>query len=205
MNLKVPPTILLSATLLTALTTLAACSSPNQPSANDIASDVGDHGSHTVSELSTQQRFAGVLKAHNVVRIKHGLTPLTWSTKLAKYSQEWADNLCVSGKCTMVHRPGTPPHGENLYWASPVSWSSGETAVQGTTIKDVVKVWADEEDWYNYASNSCDPGQQCGHYTQMVWKSTTKVGCAIKVGKDKSQSWVCSYDPPGNFTGQRPY
>ena len=199
MNLKVPQMILVSATLL------VACSSPKQPSAHDIATDIGDHGSHQIAELSTQQRFAGVLEAHNIVRIKHGLKPLTWSTKLAKYSQEWADNLCGTGQCTMVHRPGTPPYGENLYWASPVTWSTGESAVQGTTIKDVVKVWADEEDWYNYGSNSCESGKQCGHYTQMVWKSTTKVGCAVKVGKDKSQSWVCSYDPPGNFTGQRPY
>jgi len=199
MKFQIPSIVLLSSVLL------AACSSSHQPSAHDIATDIGDHGSHQVSELSTQKRFNGVLKAHNVVRIKHGLQPLTWSAKLAQYSQEWADNLCASGSCKMVHRPGTPPHGENLYWASALKWSTGERAVQGTTIKDVVKVWADEEDWYNYASNSCEAGQQCGHYTQMVWKNTTKVGCAIKVGKDKSQSWVCSYDPPGNFTGQRPY
>ena len=199
MNLKVPQTILLSATLL------AACSSSRQPSAQDIATDMGAHDSHQIQKISMQERFAGVLQAHNRVRSKHGLKPLVWSDKLASYSQQWANHLCRTGKCTMVHRPGTPPYGENLYWASPVIWTTGEKAVQNTTIKEVVKVWADEEDWYDYGSNSCEPGKQCGHYTQMVWKSTTKVGCAFKVGKDKSQSWVCSYDPPGNFTGQRPY
>lgn len=192
--------VVLSSSLL-----VSSCSSNNSPSDHDIATDVGDHGTHKVSELSKEERFQGVLNAHNKPRYKHGLKPLTWSNELAKYSQQWADNLGSSGSCKMVHRPGTPPHGENLYWASPISWSTGESAVQKVNIKKVVKVWADEEAWYDYESNSCEPGQQCGHYTQMVWESTTKVGCAIKVCDDKSQSWVCSYDPPGNFTGQRPY
>ncbi len=185
--------------------TLSACSTPANHAQSRDSVDQGPHGSHNKPQLSQEERFEGVLEAHNSVRLKHGLPPLTWSDKLAAYSQQWANHLGASGHCKMVHRSGTPPYGENLYWASPLSWSTGQTAVQDVTIKDVVKVWTDEEKWYDYASNSCEPGQQCGHYTQIVWHNTTEVGCAMKVCADKSQSWVCSYNPPGNFAGERPY
>lgn len=159
--------------------------------------------------LSKQQLFAGALDSHNRVRAKHGLNPLKWSDKLAKYSQEWADHLGKGQSCKMYHRSGSPPYGENLYISSPTIWTDGGKEVRRdknrVTIRNVVKAWADEEPWYNYKTNSCLPGKQCGHYTQMVWRDTTEVGCAVKFCGDKSQNWVCSYNPPGNFTGKRPY
>ena len=42
-----------------------------------------------------------------------------------------------------------------------------------------VTAWVNEEADYHYASNTCDAGQMCGHYTQIVWATTTKLGCAI--------------------------
>ncbi len=155
--------------------------------------------------LSNQELFSETLATHNRVRAKHGLSPLKWSDKLAAYSQQWADHLGQGSRCTMRHRGGTPPYGENLYWSSAVVWSDGVRELNRVTIRDVVKAWADEEAWYNYQRNTCLPGKRCGHYTQIVWKNTTEVGCAVKVCADKSQTWVCSYNPPGNFTGQRPY
>ena len=194
------------------LLTLTACSSqPNQPSPHTNNDAYNDHShqhthvSHGKQPLSHEERFNGVLEAHNKVRKKHGLKALKWSNALAAYSQQWANNLGSSGSCKMIHRPGTPPYGENLYWASPLRWSTGESTIQDVTIKEVVKTWADEEKWYDYASNSCQPGKQCGHYTQIVWENTTEVGCAIKVCADKSQTWVCSYNPAGNYVGQRPF
>jgi hypothetical protein len=44
----------------------------------------------------------------------------------------------------------------------------------------------------------------CGHYTQIVWRNTKSVGCAVARGKGV-EVWVCNYDPPGNYAGQRPY
>ncbi len=167
--------------------------------------DHAQNSRHNNPVLTRKNPFKGALEAHNRVRAKHGLQPLKWSDKLAAYSQEWANHLGASGSCKMVHRPGTPPYGENLYWASPLSWSTGETSVQDVSIQEVVKTWADEEKWYDYATNRCQPGKQCGHYTQIVWQKTSEVGCALKVCADKSQSWVCSYNPAGNYVGQRPY
>ena len=159
--------------------------------------------------LSNKQLFSGALVSHNRVRAKHGLQPLKWSDKLAAYSQEWADNLGKGNSCKMYHRSGSPPYGENLFVSSAVVWSAEGREVSRErnriTIKDVVKVWTDEEKWYNYKADSCVLGKQCGHYTQVVWRNTTEVGCAVKFCGDKSQNWVCSYNPPGNYTGVRPY
>lgn len=160
-------------------------------------------------QLTKQQLFAGALDAHNRVRYKHGLKPLKWSDELAAYSQEWANHLGKGNSCKMYHRSGNPPHGENLYISSAVIWKDGNKEVSRernqVTIKNVVKAWTDEEQWYNYKTNSCQPGRQCGHYTQVVWRETTEVGCAVKFCGDQSQNWVCSYNPPGNYVGRRPY
>lgn len=45
-----------------------------------------------------------------------------------------------------------------------------------------------------------------GHFTQLVWKSTKKIGCAWNTVGCKSNGMnfyklVCEYDPPGNMVG----
>jgi hypothetical protein len=73
-------------------------------------------------------------------------------------------------------------------------------------------MWAAEAPDYDYATNTCKAGQVCGHYTQIVWRSTTAVGCAFRTcttgspfGSGSWDFWVCDYAPPGNYVGQRPY
>jgi hypothetical protein len=111
----------------------------------------------------------------------------------------------------MTHRPNKgsssfkQKHGENLFWASPKRWSDGKLELQAISIADVIKAWVDEVIDYDYASNTCRSGAQCGHYTQMIWKNTQAVGCAVAICADKSQLWVCNYNPPGNYIGEHPY
>jgi pathogenesis-related protein 1 len=155
--------------------------------------------------LSNKVRFAGALQVHNQIRAKHRLPSLKWSNRLANYSQQWANQLGRGSHCQMYHRSGNVKFGENLYRSTAIVWTDGKREINPVTIKQVVKAWTDEKRWYNYRGNSCQPGQQCGHYKQVVWKNTKEVGCAMKVCGDKSQVWVCSYNPAGNYTGQRPY
>jgi pathogenesis-related protein 1 len=89
------------------------------------------------------------------------------------------------------HRPNSP-YGENLFEI---------TGAPGTATQ-VVKAWAAEDRDYDYNSNTCR--DVCGHYTQIIWRNTRKVGCAVARGGGR-EVWVCNYDPPGNFIGQRPY
>lgn len=131
---------------------------------------------------------------------------LSWSTTLASGAQTWANN------CMFAHS-GAPGVGENIY-AGAVS-NGFPTNVEHDSITNAnLQGWADEFPSYNYAANTCASGQQCGHYTQMVWRSTTQVGCALKQCTINTPfgaqfpNWtvvVCQYSPQGNINGNRPY
>jgi len=155
--------------------------------------------------LSQTALFADTISSHNRIRSKHGLPPLKWSNQLASISQKWANQLGDGKSCKIYHHSGKIPFGENIYRSGAIVWSDGVRKINPVTIKNVVKAWTDEEKWYDYKNNRCQPGKQCGHYTQAVWKGTKEVGCAMKVCADKSQTWVCSYFPAGNIVGARPY
>jgi pathogenesis-related protein 1 len=141
------------------------------------------------SRSMTADDFAReMLNAHNGVRGSVGLPPLQWSEKLAAYSQKWANSLIADNRT--AHNSKSP-YGENIL-------SSG----LGTTPISVVTEWASESRNYTYITNTCKG--DCGHYTQLVWRSTRKVGCAM-AHDSRREIWVCSYDPAGNVRGKWPY
>ncbi|XCN73960.1 MAG: CAP domain-containing protein [Candidatus Electrothrix aestuarii] len=140
--------------------------------------------------------------AHNQWRVQVHAPALIWSDTLATSALNWSEQLAADG-CLMKHSTGGS-YGENIYWASPLSFSDGTRIVQGIKDQDVVDAWGSEITFYDYASNSCKGGV-CGHYTQMVWKDTREMGCGMTVCGDQEQIWVCQYSPAGNMMGQRPY
>ena len=144
---------------------------------------------------------SSMVAAHNKWRSEVGVPDIKWSDTLAKTAQAWADKLKRKG-CTLKHSQSSG-YGENLYEASPITWSDGTKEVQSVTPQKVVDSWAKEKRNYNHDKNSCSG--VCGHYTQVVWKNTKEVGCGMAICKDKSQVWVCNYNPPGNFIGEKPY
>ncbi|WP_295447124.1 CAP domain-containing protein [uncultured Thiodictyon sp.] len=144
-----------------------------------------------------------MLAAHNRVRAEVGVAPLQWSAALAGSAQEWADTLATRNGCAMKHSAG--PLGENLYWASPLRFSDGRQQPQSIEPEKVAGSWAGERRFYRPATNDCAAGQVCGHYTQMVWRATTQVGCAYRVCANDEQVWVCQYRPAGNIIGRPPY
>jgi uncharacterized protein YkwD len=143
-------------------------------------------GAIGVAQPSIESRL---LAAHNAVRAQHHLRPLNWSDKLAQVARDWAETLL--SKDEFFHRP-QGKYGENLFrqWGAPA------------TPEQVVKAWAVEAEDYNYRTNTCS--KACGHYTQIVWRDTTKVGCAFARVPGR-EVWVCNYDPRGNYVGDRPY
>lgn len=143
---------------------------------------------------------AAMLAAHNQWRSKTGVPALQWSNELAGSSQKWADQLARTG-CNMKHSTGK--YGENIFWAGAATRSDGTSSVQNISDQNVVDAWGNEIQDYDYASNSCHG--VCGHYTQVVWKSTSDVGCAMTVCSDKAQLWVCQYTSRGNMVGEKPY
>ena len=143
---------------------------------------------------------AGITAAHNAARAAvtpqatPAIPPLSWSAAVASTAQEWADG------CLFEHRPNGK-YGENIY-ASAGKDASGQ---------DVVDSWVGEAKNYDYAANTCSG--TCGHYTQVVWRKSERLGCGMTTCTKNSpfsgfaewQFWVCNYDPPGNFNNQKPY
>ncbi|MBB5020128.1 uncharacterized protein YkwD [Chitinivorax tropicus] len=151
---------------------------------------------------------SALLNAHNAVRDAEqvNLPKLNWSEPLAKFAQEWADHLKASNSCTMRHRADSQRlfnnqvTGENLYY----SWSSVPYTGFQSTPEAVIKLWADEKPDYSFVTRNCAPNKACGHYTQIIWKSTTTVGCG-RAQCNTQEIWVCNYLPAGNVSGQNPY
>jgi len=133
---------------------------------------------------------ADLLPLQNEVRKKVGVPPLEWSDKLAVVAQNWANTLMQRKE--FQHQKKNR-YGENLF----------EIFGAPATPAQVTAKWADEAAHFNYKSNKCTGGA-CGHYTQMVWRDTKRMGCAVARAPGR-EIWVCEYDPPGNYIGQRPY
>ncbi|KAI4992372.1 hypothetical protein ZWY2020_051789 [Hordeum vulgare] len=132
-----------------------------------------------------------ILKEHNAFRAKEHVPPLTWNATVAQYAQQYANKR--KGDCALKHSTG--PYGENLMYGEGKAW----------TWRHTVDEWSEEKKNYHYGSNSCDAGKQCGHYTAVVWKGTTGVGCGRVTCTTGDTLMVCSYYPPGNYDGEKPY
>lgn len=133
------------------------------------------------------------LEAHNAKRDLHSASPLTWDGNLASKAQAWANHLASIG--SMQHDPNAD-EGENLFvsYSSEPHWSSCQDAV---------------EEWYaeikDYDFNDPRFSSKTGHFTQVVWKATTKLGVAKATahhGGFYVTYIVARYSPPGNYQGQ---
>lgn len=154
-----------------------ATSSSSSASSSSSSSSSGDFGNVQDEAFSKD-----ILDAHNSKRAAHGVSALSWDQSAYEYAQNYADQYSCSGN--LKHSGGK--YGENLG----VGYKSGSA---------VVEAWYKEGDSYDYSTAST-----FDHFTQVVWKGTTKVGCAYK--DCSAENWgkyiICSYDPAGNIVGQ---
>lgn len=139
-----------------------------------------------------------VLSVHNRERAEVGVPALSWDAALAGDAQRWADHLAATGVMEHAGNGENPHSGENLAMGT-AGYHSPEQLTQ---------LWADEKALFSYGAfpNVSTDGNwlNVGHYTQMVWKNTTAIGCATATG-GSSIFLVCRYNPPGNYSGQTPW
>lgn len=153
--------------------------------------------------IANREEIETFLKLHNYYRHEVGVDSLKWSDDLAEYAMEWARVLGAKYDCSMRHRPKhgryAQQYGENIY----IMWGAEPE------IEHVLKNWAEEEKKYYKQEpiGSVKSKKTTGHYTQVIWKTTQRVGCArVKCPKNRgTYIWVCNYDPPGNWVGKKPY
>ena len=134
-----------------------------------------------------------ILSYHNQVRASVKVPPLSWSKELVKHATDWSAKLAAQG-CAMQHSKDSR-YGENIFL--------GSANLNHEAVVEAAKEWESEK--INYAGESLNKANwsQSGHYTQMVWRDTTQMGCAKAVCGDQIIS-VCNYNPPGNILGDKP-
>lgn len=139
-----------------------------------------------------------VLAAQNRERAALGLEPLRWNPALAGSAAQWADRLAATGRFEHAPEAAVDPQGENL-WAGTRGFYSVEAMVNG---------WLREKRYFKpgvFPDNSTTGRHaDVGHYTQIVWRRTHEVGCAIATGAAEDVL-VCRYSEAGNYQGESPY
>lgn len=138
---------------------------------------------------------ARLLTAHNEARAERGLPPLRWSPQLAEAGRPWARTIAGDGKLRHSAKDTRPGQGENIWMGTARFYS----------LEHMMSRFLDEERQFR-------PGvfpqvftrgkwQEVAHYTQIIWPSTTEVGCVLESASGRD-ALVCRYSPPGNITGQ---
>ncbi|KAI9344467.1 CAP domain-containing protein [Pilaira anomala] len=121
------------------------------------------------------------LNTHNGYRARHHVPGIRWSDTLAAHAKS------VSDSCVWGHNIVST--GQNIG----LGYSSMQAAVDS---------WYNEVSSYNY-DNGESTSSATSHFTQIVWKETTEIGCAATYCANLGASYyVCDYSPPGNFIGQ---
>ena len=128
-----------------------------------------------------------ILKRHNYYRQKHGVDALTWNEEVAAYARQWAETLASQN--AMRHR-GQNRYGENIYYKSGGSFDADMP----------VDAWYAEVKDYNF--NRQGFSYKTGHFTQVVWKGSTELGCGMARSSSGAVYVVCNYSPPGNYMGR---
>jgi pathogenesis-related protein 1 len=171
---------------------------PNAPRAGGMSGVGGGQAGGQSGLSAAQQEF---VTAHNTARRAATPAPtpplpdVAWDAAAEAFARPGAE------RCIFEHRSQNQ-FGENLH-----------ASTDQPTPSEVVRGWDSEKADYRYPTNTCVPNRVCGHYTQVVWRSSTKIGCVTARCTTNSPfrsfpTWyltACNYTPPGNFTGQKPY
>jgi hypothetical protein len=148
---------------------------------------------------ATGELAARILAAHNHERAMVGAPPLQWDATLAAHAASYGPTLASLRRLVHSPREGRPGERENLVMA----WH-GTLSPEG-----MIDLWIREKRMLQPGSirfpavSRTGEWEDVAHYTQMVWPSTTRVGCAIY-----SADWdylICRYSPPGNIDGKPIY
>ncbi|XP_036447309.1 peptidase inhibitor 16 [Colossoma macropomum] len=151
--------------------------------------------------LLTKEQKKDIVDLHNKYRSiveppAANMIRMTWGEELSLVAELYA------AKCIWDHNPEVQNiMGENLFI------STGPF-----NVDKALSDWFGEHADYIYDNNTCSDNMMCGHYTQIVWAETTRVGCAAHICEtvkglffENAAMLVCNYFPPGNVAGQKPY
>ncbi|KAJ8787549.1 hypothetical protein J1605_022864 [Eschrichtius robustus] len=153
------------------------------------AGALSDDEKHVMVELHNLYRAQVSPPAANMLQMR-------WDEELATFAKAYAQ------QCVWGHNKERGRRGENLFAITD----------EGLDVPLAMEEWHHEREHYNLSAATCATGQMCGHYTQVVWAKTERIGCGAHfceklqgVEETNIHLLVCNYEPPGNVKGQRPY
>jgi hypothetical protein len=150
---------------------------------------------HTQPPASEAERL---LVVHNAERTRLGLPPLVWNPALARDAGDYAKVLLDQRRLQHASAEDRKGSGENLWMGTAGAWNSDA----------MVEMFLEERRYFRAATfpdvSLTGNWSDVGHYTQIVWRETKEVGCAIDTGKGMDVL-VCRYHPAGNVVGKNPF
>jgi hypothetical protein len=137
-----------------------------------------------------------ILAAHNAERARMHMPPLTWDSELGNGAAAYAQQLAFTGMFQHSNRQARRGIGENLWMGTHGAFS----------VEAMVGGWSAEKRYFipGVFPNNSSTGdwEDVGHYTQMIWPTTTRIGCAI-ASTPRIDYLVCRYATAGNVDGRR--
>jgi uncharacterized protein YkwD len=198
------------------LASLASCGSdlfPANPSGtgNTGGSPTGAGGQTggTTNPL-TQGQIDAFVTAHNQARSgpldpppSPPLPPVSWDGILADAAYNYALR-CEGSNGLLEHNENRSADYQALGGGGYVGENIYGTSARTVTPEAAVALWMSEASSYDYNSGSFG---SAGHYTQIVWRASVRIGCAIVdcPALTYHNTVICDYAPGGNITGEKPY
>jgi hypothetical protein len=137
-----------------------------------------------------------MLAVHNRERTRLAIKPLVWDSALAAAASAYGRQLIPLGRLRHSSSKSRPGQGENLWMGTHGAYS----------LERMAGGWAEERRIFRAGAfpdvSTSGKWADVAHYTQMVWRGTTRVGCALEQGRQWDYL-VCRYAPAGNVVGQR--
>ncbi|XP_037741239.1 peptidase inhibitor 16 isoform X1 [Chelonia mydas] len=156
--------------------------------AAELSSSLTDDDKRLIVEMHNQFRSQVSPRAADMLK-------MSWAPDLEAFAKAYA------AKCIWGHNKERGRRGENLF-----------AITDEMDVEVALEQWYTEHEHYNLTTSKCTVGQMCGHYTQVVWANSERVGCGMQFcktlhGVEDSDLYllVCNYDPPGNVRGRKPY
>jgi len=135
-----------------------------------------------------------IVAIHNQVRAAAGVRPIYWDASLAAAADRYAAELARTGRWGHSSSASRPGQGENLWMGTRGAFG----------VDEMVAAWASEGRWFRRGRfpqvSAAGRWEQVGHYSQMIWPGSVRVGCAIRSSL-RSDYLVCRYSPAVNVMG----
>ena len=145
---------------------------------------------------ATDAASARLLAAHNRERARVGVAPLRWDPMLAAAAASYGPTLARLGDLRHSSKAARQGQLENLWMGTRGAFSP----------EQMVGNWISERAYYRHGTfpdvSRTGRWSDVAHYTQVIWRGTTHVGCAIHPSRNYDYL-ICRYSPPGNVDGRR--